>query len=92
MKIQIWSLAQVPLNDLTTIQLLKHMEKTNVEWLLKTIPNFHYSQKLNTWLLNNHDLKKIKYLILIHHHGCNFLRIKSIFTNTLVFSQDPMDP
>jgi hypothetical protein len=55
MKIQIWSLAQVPLNDLTTIQLLKHMEKTNVECLLKTKPNFHYSQKLNTWLLNNCD-------------------------------------
>jgi hypothetical protein len=41
MKIQIWSLAQVPLNDLTIIQLLKHMEKTNVEWLLKTKPNLH---------------------------------------------------
>jgi hypothetical protein len=27
MKVQIWSLGQVPLNDLTTIQLLKQMEK-----------------------------------------------------------------
>jgi hypothetical protein len=42
MKIQIWSLAQVPLNDLTTIQLLKYMEKTNVEWLLKTKPKLHH--------------------------------------------------
>ncbi len=61
MKIQIWSLAQMPLNDLTTIQLFKHMEKTNVEWLLKSKPNLHhyhdkhYSQKLNTWLLDNPD-------------------------------------
>jgi hypothetical protein len=42
MKIQIWSLAQVPLNDLTIIQLFKYMEKTNVEWLLKTKPKLHH--------------------------------------------------
>ncbi len=41
MKIKIWSLAQVPLNDLTTIQLFEHMEKTNVEWLLKNKPDLH---------------------------------------------------